>query len=560
MGERLTITIPLFLTDHPHTKTAISLPELVRQTNAFSKKYRPGCVPSLLDSNPKALFLQYNVKCNKKDSDPAGHDVRIQFDVTKVVDSQQAKDLDVQISCSCPAFLYWGAQWNLHQRDGLLGNPRPKLVAPTERLDLRANFVICKHVHSVFERILPSVQHNIVKILRDRELRKNKDKVRETPSRLKKLQDEMREKREKEKILNTKDKKTRDGMLEALKNEEQSRLMHEQELRNKGEAPGEVGRENPAMEPEELEVAEAVPEQGLPTEDEDEEDLSAIQSLLKDEEGKIEELHKEHKPHVHKGLPYDIAPEPEEGDEDKVIRKFESLGEKRAEYTLDDFKKGMRVRALTGRPGHPEEMKEGTVTRTIPPSYVVEVDWDGMGLATRHPRNLFPLQQRLFSARREKALGIDVDMTPENSQPGVRVYYDNYPDTTGTIIEMQGTAAVVRWDKNGWEKTIPISSLRLHVAEQSKMLFSHTAMKYENAAKGMRVKLIRDPKRKVLGTIKKILQDGDGARYGIVVKWDAGHESTVEAWELHEHTTQRNLFAAEVQRLFAASNDSSEPR
>src|SRR5208337_3659306 len=123
------ITIPVVLADkHPFTKTAISLPEIIRQTNSFSKKYRPGCAPKLLDSNPKALFLHYNVKCNKKDSDPAGHDVRIQFDVTKVQESQQARDLDVQVSCSCPAFLYWGAQWNLHQQDGLLGTPRPKLV------------------------------------------------------------------------------------------------------------------------------------------------------------------------------------------------------------------------------------------------------------------------------------------------------------------------------------------------------------------------------------------------------------------------------------------------
>ena len=139
------ITIPVFLGSQSRVKTAISLPDLVRETNSFSKRYRPGCVAKLLDSNPKALFLHYNVKCNKEDSDPAGHDVRVQFDVTKVQESQQAKDLDIQVSCSCPAFLYWGAQWNLHQRDGLLGNPRPLLQAPTERLDLRSNFVICKH-------------------------------------------------------------------------------------------------------------------------------------------------------------------------------------------------------------------------------------------------------------------------------------------------------------------------------------------------------------------------------------------------------------------------------
>ena len=54
-----------------------------------------------------------------------------------------------------------------HQRDGLLGEPRPLLQAPTERLDLRSNYVICKHCKAVFERILPSVQHNINNITRD---------------------------------------------------------------------------------------------------------------------------------------------------------------------------------------------------------------------------------------------------------------------------------------------------------------------------------------------------------------------------------------------------------
>lgn len=151
----ITVTIPLSkLYQKFGVKTAISLPDLVRQTNAFSKKNRPGCTPTLLDSNPKSLFLHYNVKCKLPESDPAGHDVRVQFDVSKVQESSQAKDLDVQISCSCPAFLYWGAQWNLHQRDGLLGKPRPLLQAPTERLDLRGNFVICKHCLAPDSKVL----------------------------------------------------------------------------------------------------------------------------------------------------------------------------------------------------------------------------------------------------------------------------------------------------------------------------------------------------------------------------------------------------------------------
>ena len=289
-------------------KTAISLPDIVRQTNAFSKKYRGGCSPKLLDSNPKALFLHYNVTCQKEDSDPGGHDVRIQFDVTKVQETSQAKDLDVQVSCSCPAFLYWGAQWNLHQRDGLLGTPRPELQPPTERLDLRGNFVICKHIHAVFERILPSVQHNIVKILREREIERKKDDTQRTPEELAKKQDRMKKKLEIEKIRKVKDKEIQDKLLEALRKKEEARMLHEQELDEQVEPVVERGA--PGTQPVEekktpawMELPEQYKKKPAPKAPPKTEE-TAIEDLYENEQKAIEEKHKEHKPHLHKGLPY----------------------------------------------------------------------------------------------------------------------------------------------------------------------------------------------------------------------------------------------------------------
>ncbi len=281
-------------------KTAISLPDLVRQTNAFSKKYRGGCTPALLDSNPKALFLHYNVKCSKEDSDPAGHDVRVQFDITKVQETSQAKDLDLQVSCSCQAFLYWGAQWNLHQRDGLLGTPRPQLQAPTERLDLRGNFVICKHIHAVFERILPSVQHNIVKILRERTIEENKQKEKKTPEKLQKEQEKLKKKKELEKIRKVKDKEVQDKLMEALQNQEEARLMHEEELEEQAEPV--VERDKPATAPPEAKEAPSAPAPAPPKPKSEEE---AIQNLYEGEQESIEEKHRKGEPHLHKGLPYE---------------------------------------------------------------------------------------------------------------------------------------------------------------------------------------------------------------------------------------------------------------
>ncbi len=320
------ITIPLSASawvagENRQIKTAVTLPELVRQTNAFSKKHRPGCSASLLDSNPKALFLHYNVKCNKEDSDPAGHDVRVQFDVTKVEETQNAKDLDVQVSCSCPAFLYWGAQWNLHNQDALLGPSRPKLQPPSEQLDLRANFVICKHIHAVFERILPSVQHNVVNILRKREVERKKQELDKTPERLKKEQEQMKKQKDKENIRKTKDEEVKEKLIESLKEEEEARMLHEQELMNQGGGTEEdIERTEPATEVHEAPApaAPAVkPRQHGVSEVQEFEDIA---DLTKNEEAKIEELHKEHKPHVHKGLPYD-----ETDEEDEVFQKFESL-------------------------------------------------------------------------------------------------------------------------------------------------------------------------------------------------------------------------------------------
>jgi hypothetical protein len=314
MGDFITIPLSAAVTvGDKHgaiVKTAVSLPELVRATNAFSKKYRPGCQASLLDSNPDALFLHYNVKCNKEDSDPAGHDVRVQFDVTKVDETQKAKDLDIQVQCSCPAFLYWGAQWNLHQRDGLLGPARPALQAPSERLDLRGNYVICKHVHAVFERILPSVQHNIVNILRKREVERKKDEVDKTPERLQERQEELKQKKEKEKIRKIKDKEIQKKLLDSMRQEEEARMLHEEELENQVPEAEEVERTEPATEPH----APAPPPKPKPEPRTEVGELTDIGELTDQEEKKIEQLHKEEKPHVHRGLPYDVEEEGWQGE------------------------------------------------------------------------------------------------------------------------------------------------------------------------------------------------------------------------------------------------------
>jgi len=355
------LTIRLGSLSAPHTKVAISVPELVSQTNSFSVKRRPSCDATLLDSNPKELFLHYNVKCRESYSSPEGHDVRVKFDVSQVQDTQNANDLDVQLNCSCPAFLYWGAQWNLHQRDGLLGKPRPELVAPTERLDLRGNFVICKHCKAVLERIIPSVQHNIINIVREIEVRKNKEQLKqketpESPDRLKKRQDEMKKRQEIKRIRKMKNKEIQRKLLDALRQQQEGdKTLDKVKQKETEDAPDVVSRDEPATD---IPVVETTKYEDITKEEpEDEEDLTA---LTENEEQKLrEEQHKKikHQPHLHKGLPYEAEEEKQDHGhkvptDEELIEALDATREKversteRTKQFLDDMKKRRKQTSL----------------------------------------------------------------------------------------------------------------------------------------------------------------------------------------------------------------------
>lgn len=173
MQEPIWVDFPLSLYESGKYKTAISLKGLVDQTNSFSTKNKDGCVPRIVESDPRRMYMRYNVKCSLKTSDPNGHDVRIKFDTDMIGDGSRYDNVNVKVSCSCPAFLYWGAQWNLNHQDALEGQPRPLLQAPTERLDLRNQFLICKHVKVVLDRVVGPVQRVINDIARKKRVEEN---------------------------------------------------------------------------------------------------------------------------------------------------------------------------------------------------------------------------------------------------------------------------------------------------------------------------------------------------------------------------------------------------
>jgi hypothetical protein len=212
------VSIPVGAALHERYKVAMSLKELVRETNTFSVKNVPGCSATLKESNPKEMYLKYNVKCTLKSSDPAGHDVKVRFDYWAINEKSSVDNLDVNCSCSCPAFLYWGAQWNLHKKDSLEGEPRPELVAPTERLEDRNGFLICKHIKVVLDRVIPSVARVINDVKRKNQVEQFKKKE-EFEKEMERRKEEVRKRREEEREERKKRKpRPQDGYIDSPRN------------------------------------------------------------------------------------------------------------------------------------------------------------------------------------------------------------------------------------------------------------------------------------------------------------------------------------------------------
>jgi hypothetical protein len=57
----------------------------------------------------------------------------------------ETSKLNVRISCSCPSFLFWGAQYNAIMGDYFYGRIRPKFTPPKKR-DPTGRFLVCKHI------------------------------------------------------------------------------------------------------------------------------------------------------------------------------------------------------------------------------------------------------------------------------------------------------------------------------------------------------------------------------------------------------------------------------
>lgn len=109
----------------------------------------------------EATFLRYSPSANRwwyrvvsQSGNPSGYLVRfhVVMDPTLREELQGAEDypvgkLPVLVGCTCPAWRYWGADYNANSLEYLDGKPRSNLNPPDIHDPERKNLV-CKHVHA----------------------------------------------------------------------------------------------------------------------------------------------------------------------------------------------------------------------------------------------------------------------------------------------------------------------------------------------------------------------------------------------------------------------------
>ncbi len=135
-----------------------TIKELLDRTTRKSIKHRKGCWPRkyrfMEKKVPASTEIQearwfFIVKCDKEDSDPTGHRVRISLEnpdqIPDGVTDMDIYNQHVKVTCDCEAFLYYGARYNAQEKGYLDPHPnqKGKVVPP---LPSKRRNLICKHV------------------------------------------------------------------------------------------------------------------------------------------------------------------------------------------------------------------------------------------------------------------------------------------------------------------------------------------------------------------------------------------------------------------------------
>jgi hypothetical protein len=130
------------LINHPFSKTAMSLGELITKTNKKSVKYVKGC-EAVIDKNmPRYGRWSFSVQCNEKWS-KGPYIVRLRL-LKRGKKTKGFLGREIEVSCGCNAWKYNGADYNAMNKD-YSERQYSNGEAPDIR-DKKRTYLICKHV------------------------------------------------------------------------------------------------------------------------------------------------------------------------------------------------------------------------------------------------------------------------------------------------------------------------------------------------------------------------------------------------------------------------------
>lgn len=164
-------------------KVAISLDELSKSEyysdgqNRYVPVNTSGVSAHIVKADPRRGVWTFRAQPQT----PTGNPKRLPDPYTVVfqaIPSGPTKDvnkLQVRCTCTCPSWLWYGAQFNAYMDDYLYGPLRPKFLPPRRR-DPSRNFLCCKHVVACIP-LLADKKIQLPKSMRERVRRRVKPKT-----------------------------------------------------------------------------------------------------------------------------------------------------------------------------------------------------------------------------------------------------------------------------------------------------------------------------------------------------------------------------------------------
>jgi hypothetical protein len=199
-GPSSSVVVARHLSSKCQLRFGILLAELERSMLP-SKKRRP------VRTNPSGAILLKNKSDARKGlwvflTGSKGGYYTTTFQFLLKGDETDLSKLDVQVSCTCNSWIFWGGQYNANERHYLygplsihapFGNPNyPVTIDPPKKRDPRGEFLACKHIVSCIPLVLrlkldlSEVSERILEKRREELTREPERKVVELPEEMKK--------------------------------------------------------------------------------------------------------------------------------------------------------------------------------------------------------------------------------------------------------------------------------------------------------------------------------------------------------------------------------------